>query len=256
MMLQPLWDLLRGHSSLLLSPLFPCSSPWGLPHLLRCPTCCWTCWPSGGPRCAGTSCSLRAPSAGLSAELPVSDALQPPGVPAANHAAAWVPKPRPPAGSGPAPSPPPGPGVRLPAAVRLTELHLAPAAPQGAPQLHLRLTTVSKCSPQVHHSSSSTWALTTEATGAMETLSLGFFSGCTPSSWACTPQPAGLLPAQHLALCGGPLRLRPALGHAPPLSPPPVRGRAAPRPAPPQLLLQLRTILHPLGASSGPLQTR
>ncbi|KAF3853023.1 hypothetical protein F7725_013711 [Dissostichus mawsoni] len=61
------------------------------------------------------------------------------------------------------------------------------------------------------------------------------------------PQPAGLLPAQHLALCGGPLRLRPALGHAPPLSPPPVRGRAAPRPAPPQLLLQLRTILHPLG---------
>ncbi len=29
-----------------------------------CPSWCWTCCPPGGPWCAGTSCSLRAPSAG------------------------------------------------------------------------------------------------------------------------------------------------------------------------------------------------
>ncbi|KAK5850360.1 hypothetical protein PBY51_001246 [Eleginops maclovinus] len=33
---------------------------------------------------------------------------------------------------------------------------------------------------KVHHTYTSTSALTTEASGAMETLSLGFFSGCTP----------------------------------------------------------------------------
>lgn len=69
---------------------------------------------------------------GVSAELPGSDALQPPGVHLPADRDALVPEAGPPARAGPAPASAAAPGAGLPAALRLPELRVAPAAPPGA----------------------------------------------------------------------------------------------------------------------------
>ncbi|KAK5880670.1 hypothetical protein CesoFtcFv8_021555 [Champsocephalus esox] len=153
MMLQPLWDLLRGHSSLLLSPLFPVLfSLGGLPHLLPALPAAGPAGPQVGLAAQVQAAASELRQLGLSAELPVAHTLQPPGVPAANHAAARV----------------------------FVCLLLFDFQSFTWHLLHHRVPWLYRTFHKVHHSSSSTWALTTEATGAMETLSLGFFSGCTP----------------------------------------------------------------------------
>ncbi|KAL3045974.1 hypothetical protein OYC64_004058 [Pagothenia borchgrevinki] len=173
MMLQPLWDLLRGHSSLLLSPLFPVLFSLGgyltccLPYLLL-------------DLLALRWASLRRYKLQPQSSVSWASVWSCLSLTLYNHLVFLLP-------------------------ITLLHGYLSPAhLPAQAPPLprllaqvfvclllfdfqsftwhllHHRVPWLYRTFHKVHHSSSSTWALTTEATGAMETLSLGFFSGCTP----------------------------------------------------------------------------
>lgn len=79
----------------------------------------------------------------------------------------------------------------------------------------------------------------------------GLFCCCQPSPAGLPPtHPAGLLPAEHLAFSGRPLRLRPALGHPPPGASWAVWRCSSSQPPPSQFQVQLRTLLHSLGPTA------
>ena len=139
----------------------------------------------------------------------------------------------------------PSPGLgcpSLPAALRLPVLLLALAAPQsalavpylpqGAPQTHLHL--------RPHHPV--LWGLGDSLSGFLR------IHQPLPDGLPPTDRDA-LLRAQHLAVCGGPLRLRPAVGHSQAGALWTLWRSSASRPTPPQVQVQLCTLLHTLGPS-------